>query len=311
MSEAIATGQVAVGIDAGGSATRARAVAAGRVVFEGHGGPGNPLAATADVLTASYRAALAGCPEPARIAACVSGAGGTPQREQISGLLADLFPAAAICVVPDYAGAWLAAPEGTDAVVIAGTGSAVCSLAPDGGHDVSGGRGWILGDRGSAARLGQAVLEWFCDDSESDPAIAGLVGDCLGLTDWRQIVRALAASANPAALLARAAPALTGAAASGSDWAAATLSAEMGALGATTAGHIERHLRPGAEVRIALAGGVWTSPAARTAFLAALTGARAASRVILSWPVEPLNGAVGLASTMARPNNPEANLIGD
>ena len=233
-----------VGIDAGGSRTRARALAGGRVIYEGQGGPGNPLAAGADVLAASYHAALAGCPEPVRVAACVAGAGGLRGRMQVSELLSDRFPGAIIQVVPDYVAAMRAAPEGTDAVVIAGTGSVVCSAAPDGSHNVSGGRGWILGDRGSAVRLGQSALEWFCEDAGSDAEAATLVRDCLGMTDWRQIVDALSASTQPAALLARAAPVLTRAAESGSDWAVTRLDAEMAALAAVTVRHVGRHLQP-------------------------------------------------------------------
>lgn len=294
---------VVVGIDAGGSRTRARAVTArGRVLHEGQGGPGNPLAAGAELVRTSYLEALAGCPEPARVAACVSGAGGRDKREQISRLLAGRFATAVIQVVPDYVAAMLAAPAGTDIVVIAGTGSVVCSAAPDGEYAVSGGRGWILGDRGSAARLGQAALEWFCDDDgcdPPDPVVAGLISDHLGCTDWRQIVRVLTASENPAAMLARAAPVLTGAAERGSGWAAARLNAEMAALAATAGRHVAAHLRPGDRLQVALAGGVWNSRAARAAFAAALEENLAGSRPDLAWPVDPLDGASRLALSMA------------
>lgn len=291
--------QIVVGIDAGGSATRARAVAAGRVIHEGRGGPGNPLATGPDALAASYLAALAGCPEPARVAACVSGAGGLPQRTQVELLLAGRFPSASIQVVPDYVAAVLAAPAGTDVIVIAGTGSVVCSAAPDGGYAVSGGRGWILGDRGSAARLGQAALEWFCEEPGRDPELARMVRECVGLADWRDIVGALAASVHPSALLARAAPVLTRSAEQGSAWAAARLEAEMAALARATARHIERHLSPSGHagrVRVALAGGVWASPAARSAFAAALAEQPASSAALLAGPVDPLDGATRLAS---------------
>ena len=111
---------VVVGIDAGGSRTRARAARQGAVVYEGSGGPGNPLTADSETVRASYRVALAGCPAAARVAACVSGARGQAQREQITGLLAGRFPGADIQVAPDYVAAFLAAPKGTDACVVAG-----------------------------------------------------------------------------------------------------------------------------------------------------------------------------------------------
>src|SRR5262249_47577599 len=71
---------------------------------------------------------------------------------------------------PDYVAAFLAAPRGTDACIVAGTGSVVCSRAADGGYRVSGGRGWILGDHGSAARLGRAALEHFVNHPAAVPA---------------------------------------------------------------------------------------------------------------------------------------------
>ena len=97
---------VVVGIDAGGSATRARAVRAGALVHEGAGGPGNPLMAGPEVVEASYRAALAGCPAAGRVAACVSGAGGDAQRAQVAEVLAGRFPAAEVRVAPDYVAAF-------------------------------------------------------------------------------------------------------------------------------------------------------------------------------------------------------------
>jgi N-acetylglucosamine kinase-like BadF-type ATPase len=289
---------VVVGIDAGGSTTRARALAGGRVIFEGRGGPGNPLAARPETLAASYQAALAGCPPPSHLAACVSGAGGSQQRAHVDKLLAGRFPAALIQVVPDYVAAMLAAPSGTNVVVIAGTGSVVCSRGPDGEYRVSGGRGWILGDRGSAARLGQAALEWFCQE-DPDPGLTGQVQDLLGLTGWRQIAGALSASKNPAALLARAAPILTGAAENGSVWAAPRLKAEMGALAATTVLHVERHQRGTGQTRLALAGGVWQSPAARAAFMAVLPPDLEVAPECLAGPLDPLDGAIRLAASLA------------
>ena len=296
--DAQASAPVIVGIDAGGSATRARGLAGGRVVFEGQGGPGNPLSARADVLAASYQAALAGCPPPSHVAACVSGAGGTTQRAQVSKLLAGRFPAAVTRVVPDYVAAMLAAPGETDVVVVAGTGSVVCSPGPGGEYAVSGGRGWILGDRGSAARLGQAALEWFCQE-DPDPALTVQVRDCLGMTGWRQIAGALSTSNNPGALLASAAPILTTAAENGLQWAAARLNAEMAALAATTAHHVERYQPAAGRCRIALAGGVWQSPAARGAFVAALPAGLEVQAECLAGPLDPLDGAIRLAAGLA------------
>lgn len=292
---------VVVGIDAGGSSTRARATRQGAVVYEGYGGPGNPLTADSETVRASYRTALAGCPAAASVAACVSGTRGRAQREQIAGLLAGRFPGADIQVVPDYVAALLAAPRGTDACVVAGTGSVVCSRAVDGSYRVSGGRGWILGDHGSAARLGRAALEHFVTDPAAvSPPFAAAIGEIFGDGDWRSVVHAVQTVRNPAPLLARAAPLLTAAAQARQRWATEQLDAEMTALAATTARHIEQYIHGAPEVHVALCGGVWASQLARSALTSAM--ARASSRrvVVTRSPSDPIEGAVRLAGSVGR-----------
>jgi N-acetylglucosamine kinase-like BadF-type ATPase len=308
VSAANLTGAV-VGIDAGGSSTRARAVDRGVVVHEGIGGPGNPIMANRQTLLDSYGAALAGCPPAARVVACVSGAGGAAERDQLQALLAELIPSARIDVRPDYVAAVAAAPEGTDVTIIAGTGSLICSRKTGGTFAVSGGRTWILGDHGSAARLGRSLLEWYCNDPDAAQGeFAGRVASAVGDSDWRQIVKLIRAAANPGALLARAAPILTEAAQTGHPWAIERLDAELALLAAATMRHIHRHVRPrdtapaGTSpvdpVRIALAGGVWTSGLATSRFTAALSRLSPPSVLAAPSRLSPLDGAVRLAETL-------------
>jgi len=292
---------VVVGIDAGGSRTRARATRQGAVVYEGSGGPGNPLTADPRTVRASYRTALAGCPAAERVAACVSGTRGQAQREQIAGLLAGRFPGAGIQVAPDYVAAFLATPKGTDACIVAGTGSVVCSRAADGGYRVSGGRGWILGDHGSAARLGRAALEHFVNHPAAVPAgFADAIGEIFGDSDWRSVVRTVQTARNPAPLLARAAPLLTAAAESRQRWATEQLDAEMTALAATAAHHIERHIHGAPEVHVALCGGVWASRIARSSLTTAMARASSCRVIVTRSPSDPIEGAVRLAGSIRR-----------
>jgi len=300
---------VVVGIDAGGTATRVRAVRAGRLVHAGTGGPGNPLSADAQTILASYRAALAGCPPASHVAACVAGTRNPAQHAQITELLAGFFPGAAVEVVPDYVGALLAAPDQADACVVAGTGSVICSRGPAGSYPVSGGRGWILGDHGSAARLGRIALERYVNDPAAAPAsFAAALSQAMGHRDPGRIVAAVNSAPDPARLLARAAPLLTDAAEQGADWAAGYLDAEMAMLAAATARHIGQHVSgqpgpaaPGGPVRIALAGGVWASPAARSSFTVALDRASSRPVIVTRSAADPVTGAVRLAESMARP----------
>ena len=297
----LAPGDVVVGIDAGGSRTRARATRQGAVVYEGSGGPGNPLTADPETVRASYRAALAGCPAAATVAACVSGARGQAQREQIAGLLAGRFPGADIQVAPDYVAAFLAARMGTDACIVAGTGSVVCSRAADGSYQVSGGRGWILGDHGSAARLGRAALEHFVNHLAAVPSsFAASIGEIFGDSDWRSVVRAVQTAPNPAPLLARATPLLTAAAQTRQPWATDLLDPEMTALAATAAGHIERHIHGAPKVDVALCGGVWASQIALSSLTSALARASGCPVSVTRSLSDPIEGAVRLAGSIPR-----------
>jgi N-acetylglucosamine kinase-like BadF-type ATPase len=301
---------VAVGIDAGGSSTRARAVRGGTIVHEGAGGPGNPVMADRRTLHESYRAALAGCPSPSRVAACVSGTTHESKRAQVEDLLARRFPGAVVRVMPDYLGPLMAAPQGTDLCVVAGTGSVVCSRDAAGYCRVTGGHGWILGDHGSAARLGQAALEYFvADPDRASATLVGAVGQLFGRSDWRSVVRAVHNAPNPAPLLARAAPLLTRAAEDRVRWAAELLDEEMSRLAATAARHIEHYLPDRHELQVALSGGVWTSTAARASFIPALEQASGRHVVASRSPIDPLDGAVRLAE--ARGQEPVRSAFGD
>jgi glucosamine kinase len=291
--------ELVVGLDAGGTSIRARAVRHGRVVHDGASGPGNPISVDPAAMQVSYHAALAGCPPAAHVAACVAGAGGQEQQARIASLLAGRFPGAQVRVVPDFVAALLAAPPGTDVCVIAGTGSVVCSAAP-GGFAASGGRGWILGDHGSAARLGRAALERFvADPAAAPPWVSAAVREIFGNDDWRAVVRAVSRSPSPAVLLARAAPVLTRAAEQGERWAAGRLDEEMAALAATTARHIEEHV-PAPAPGLALSGGVWASRAAESAFTAAVRRLCACPLTVTRSVTDPIEGAVRLAQSMSR-----------
>ncbi|MGN6791652.1 MAG: N-acetylglucosamine kinase [Streptosporangiaceae bacterium] len=288
---------VVIGIDAGGSSTRARAVLRGSVVHEGTGGPGNPVMADPETLRVSYHAALAGCPAPSRVAACVSGTSRAERRAEIEQLLADRFPDAQVRVLPDYTACVMAAPRGTDVCIVAGTGSVVCSQAADGSFRVTGGHGWILGDHGSAARLGRAALEHFVVDPDRAPAsFRDVIFQMFGSSDWRAVVNAVHAAANPAPLLARAAPLLTAAAEGQLPWAVSLLDEEMTTLAKAAVRHIEQYTPGARQVRVALSGGVWASKAARASITQALARATDDTISVARSMRDPLDGAVLLAA---------------
>lgn len=284
-----------VGIDAGGTSVRARAVAGDTTLHDGLGGPGNPLAISADRLARSYRDALDGCPDPSCVVACVAGTGRREARERVEQLLRARFPDAAILVVPDYAGACMAARE-SEVVVIAGTGSIVCSRAIDGSFEVSGGRGWIVSDQGSAARLGRRFLERYCALAPPEPAEAAALERTIGLADPCRVAAAVHEADSTPALLARVAPLLTAAAERHEAWALDALDAEMESLASLTAAHVRgRCSVPLAAANVGLVGGVWAAASARLAFTGALARLGAPAEHVTAHDVAPVEGALHLA----------------
>lgn len=147
-----------MGIDAGGSSTRAVAARGDAIVFARSAGAGNPMSVPADVIVANYLEALASCPHPSAVVACVAGIGVGPGLELIERVLNARFAGSRVKVLPDYEAAWALAPDATDVVVIAGTGSVITSRDRH-GYRVSGGRGLRDGDPGSAVKLGRLLLE--------------------------------------------------------------------------------------------------------------------------------------------------------
>ena len=139
--------------------------------YEGTGGPGNPVMADQrDAARELSRRPLRGARQPGRVVACVSGTTHEPKRAQVEDLLAAAFPrrqrpgAARLpraCSLlrrrAPTSASWLAPARWSAAA----TQQAVTA--------VTGGRGWILGDHGSAARLGRAVLEYFVADPGRAP----------------------------------------------------------------------------------------------------------------------------------------------
>jgi N-acetylglucosamine kinase-like BadF-type ATPase len=212
-------------------------------------------------------------------------------------VLAELWPEAEIGVVADYHAAHRAA--GSDICVIAGTGSVVCSRDADGRWVLDGGRGWILGDHGSSARLGQELLAWYVDQPDSVPAsAASALCEILGTTDWRGVVSRVHSSSAPAATLGAVAPVLTALAEAGNERAVRIVEGQLSELARTTIRHASRR-QATKPLTVGLVGGVWASPAAVAVFERAL--ARRADLVqLVEAPVaDPLDGALALVQIEA------------
>lgn len=249
-----------VGVDAGGTATRALAVAAdGTVLGRGRSGGGNPNSVPPDVAAGHLAEAIGAALkelDPRQASACVVGMAGTSKLTDPS--VAELFEAtwrglglAAVRVVTDAEVAYASAtdePDGT--VLVAGTGSIAGRVRDRRLVSTVGGYGWLLGDEGSAYWLGReavrATLDVLSGERPFGPLAKSVLAEA-GVEEptrqqdrrraWQRLITA--ANAEAPIRLARFAP-LVSALSTSSDAAsilerAAALLAEI-ALGAREAG---------------------------------------------------------------------------
>ncbi|SFP49807.1 BadF-type ATPase [Amycolatopsis arida] len=187
-----------VGVDAGGTSTRAVAVADdGTVLGRGRSGAGNPNSvppaeAAAHAAEAIGRA-LDGL-DPAATRACVQGMAGASKLTdpEVAALFerawAGLRMGCPVRVVGDAEAAFASAtsaPDGT--VVVAGTGSIAGRIRKRRMVATIGGYGWLLGDEGSAFWLGREAVRAALDVLGRGAPVTGLpaavLAEALAVTD--------------------------------------------------------------------------------------------------------------------------------
>ncbi len=184
--------------------------------------------------------------------------------------------------------------------VVAGTGSLVCSRA---GRGVvkSGGKGYLLGDEGSAFAYGRDALRYFLNHPrDASSALRKAVAEVFGTEDEGEIVSSVYRAPTPAPLLARLAKAVGADATAGEEYALRLADWHGGQLAEITLAHIARHL-PGADaVSVCLAGGLWKASAAfRDTFAGRLAEGLGRRELVVSRIARPpLHGAVELAREM-------------
>ncbi|MEV4345197.1 BadF/BadG/BcrA/BcrD ATPase family protein [Actinoplanes sp. NPDC049596] len=159
-----------IGVDAGGTSSRAVvATADGVVLGRGQAGPGNPLTAGPDCAAAAVATAVRQAlgPHPAAsVAAATLGIAGPATAGQFAPALAALGVTGGVKVVGDVVTAFAAgSPAPFGVVLIAGTGAIAAAVRADTVERTSDGLGWLLGDEGSGRWLGlravrTAVRAW-------------------------------------------------------------------------------------------------------------------------------------------------------
>jgi N-acetylglucosamine kinase-like BadF-type ATPase len=282
---------MALGIDAGGTATRAILLDDERVAWEADGGPANLATGDAGALPAL----LAGCPQPDAVCGAFAGLVSDELRAQAVSLLREAFPAAKIAAVADFEAALEACSPHANVCVIAGTGSIVCSRH---GDEVkrTGGRGYVLGDEGSGFQFGRDAMLSFLDGSDEtiSSELCEAIEGAFGTRSRGEAIAALYAQPGIAGRLASLAPALAHDAENGAIYALKSLRTNMAKLAHVARRHLRRY-EP-LEPIIGCQGGLWKSPAYRKAFVEAvpLWCELPPERVVFDLP-EPALGAAALA----------------
>jgi N-acetylglucosamine kinase-like BadF-type ATPase len=137
----------------------------------------------------------------------------------------------------------------------------------------SGGRGFVLGDQGSAFRFGRdALLEFLNNPTGATETLSEAVQELFESQDENVIVSRLYRSASPAAMLARLAKPLAIDAQSGREYATSSVRRNVAELADVILHHLERNMPGRKAVTISLAGGLWsTSPIFRETLMQQLS----------------------------------------
>lgn len=294
---------ILLGIDAGGSKTRALASDEhGQAVSAGEGGPANLATLAPTAVRESLVEATRGLPTPQIVCACFAGLVSERQAAIARSILADLFPEARCDVRPDFHAALAACPPGTTVCVIAGTGSVVASFVR--GQVVrSGGGGPLLGDQGSAFAIGRRAIQAVLAGRPLGPEVIAHFEAEFGSREPTEVVAAIMGSSFPAAVTARMATPVAEDALAGDAEAEWIVAHEMGLLAELTLDHLRRFHTEIEEPRIVLSGGLWrASPVFVKEFSNALTDGRKgdteaveARCIIEESRVPPVSGALELA----------------
>ncbi|MFG3690493.1 N-acetylglucosamine kinase [Micromonospora sp. NPDC047740] len=292
---------VVVGLDVGGTSTRAAAVSLDGVrLGTGRAGGGNPTSHGAEraaaELLAALRAALADV-DPTRVRAGVIGLAGAGR------LLADPQGRAAFdqawcdaglcCPYAVHGDALVAyasgtaAPDGT--VLIAGTGAIAAQVRDLRLDRTADGHGWLLGDAGSGFWVGrEAVRRLLSDLDRADPpgelarlVLAELTGSAEVAARPRATAEAVvqAVTRRPPVELARLAPLVVTAAGAGEP----TARALIGEAAVLLAENAARIRPPGAADPVVLGGGLLTGDTP--------LGAAVRAELARRWPDAPLHTA--------------------
>jgi N-acetylglucosamine kinase-like BadF-type ATPase len=176
-----------LGLDIGGSSSRARLVENGRVVAEADGPGANVAVLPPHLVESRLRQLLSGMGAISPDACCAGSAGAevAAGREQLEKLLSSMLPGCRVTVVHDARLVLAAAGFVSGIALISGTGSVAYGRDRDGREARAGGWGWLVGDDGSAAWLTREAAREVMRRSDAGEPLGKLGDAMLGATAAR------------------------------------------------------------------------------------------------------------------------------
>ena len=309
----IAHHDLIIGVDGGATSTVALVAecASGFVQGRGLAGPSNIQAvgveaAIRELDLAVARAFVSAKLARAPVASACLGLAGVDRDEGLDVILgwADAARLATRVSVSNDARLLFAAgtPDGWGLAVIAGTGSIAFTLDPHGQDGRAGGWGYLLGDEGSAFRMGLEGLRAACRTADGIAPTTRLLGDyllALGSDEPRDFIPAIYRGLWDKAAVAALAPIVLSAAESGDPTASAIVECETRELARTADAAVRKAGFNPQQVPVALAGGLLLkSDLFREQFLAHLENCGVVPSSIAQVD-DPARGAIVLARAAA------------
>ena len=259
-----------IGIDGGASHTIAVLADArtGATLGRGEGGPSNIQAVGVEAALQELNTAVAGAFKAAKVnrvpvGAAAMGLAGVDRSEGADVIRgwADLVQLANNITVANDATLLFAAgtPDGWGLAIVAGTGSIAFTLDAKGKDARAGGWGYLMGDEGSAFRIGLLGLRAACRaaDQVGEPSVLlpAYLKE-LGSDDPREFIPTVYRGKWDKAAIAALAPVVLSAAASGDATAVAIFEQEAHELAQTAAGAVAAGGLPRDNLPVALTGGL-------------------------------------------------------
>jgi glucosamine kinase len=152
--------ETVLGLDIGGSSSRARLSAGGRILADASGLGANVAAVTPRVIEGRLTALIAAIGDARPVSCCAGSAGAEVPagKRRLERFLMRLLPDSRVLVVHDARLVLAAAGLDAGIALIAGTGSVAYGNDGQGKEARAGGWGWLLGDEGGGAWMAREAV---------------------------------------------------------------------------------------------------------------------------------------------------------